>query len=298
MTDGVDLFKEINNAVLDLQNAEYQTYHQPLKKLGRLLRHKDLEAINDKLTEGLDLDTWLEGQGPREGMVGSDRLQWPDDPREVLGLTLLLILKCADNTDWIAGFGHQYFHTGRKIIGSVQGVVSQVIIPFVRDYKSYVQSGEQTQPVLRREYSNRIFVVHGHDEGAREATARFLEKLGFEAVVLHEQANRGKTIVEKIEANADVGFAVILLTPDDEGCAKGQALEPRARQNVLIELGYFMGSLGRDRLCILKKGAVEIPSDFAGVVWETMDTGSGWKQSLAKELKAAGYPIDWNIVMS
>ena len=143
----------------------------------------------------------------------------------------------------------------------------------------------------------KVFVVHGHDEGAREIVARFLQTLGFEPIILHEQASRGRTVIEKIEAHGDVGFAVILLTPDDKGCAAGEEqLEPRARQNVLLELGYFMGRLGRDRVCALRRGNVAIPSDFAGVVWESMDDG-GWKLNLGKELAAAGFDVDWNKVM-
>lgn len=149
---------------------------------------------------------------------------------------------------------------------------------------------------VQQALSRKVFIVHGHDEGAREMVARFLERLGFQSVILHEQANRGGTVMEKIEAHGDVGFAVVLLTPDDEGCAKGGTPEPRARQNVLLELGYFLGRLGRDKVCALKRGGVEIPSDFAGVVWESMD-GNGWKQALGRELEAAGHEIDWNKVM-
>lgn len=142
----------------------------------------------------------------------------------------------------------------------------------------------------------RVFVVHGHDEGAREAVARFLEKVGIEAIILHEQANRGRTIIEKIEAYGDVGFAVVLLTPDDVGNVVGGEPEPRARQNVLLELGYFLGRLGREHVCTLKRGAVSIPTDFEGVVWGSMDTGDGWKWELGKELKAAGFDVDFNLV--
>ncbi len=145
--------------------------------------------------------------------------------------------------------------------------------------------------------NRRVFIVHGHDEGPREAIARFLEKLGFTPVILHEQANRGATIIEKFEKNADVGFAIILLTPDDVGSPKAGALQPRARQNVILELGYFVGRLGRDRVCALKSGDLEIPSDILGVVWSTIDASGGWKSALGKELQAAGYEVDWNKVM-
>lgn len=146
--------------------------------------------------------------------------------------------------------------------------------------------------------SRRVFVVHGHDEGARETVARFLDKIGFEPVILHEQANRGGTVIEKIEANSDVGFAVVLLTPDDLGrSVKEEELKPRARQNVLLELGYFIGHLGREKVCALKRGDLDIPSDFTGVVWEKMDDSGGWKQALGRELQAAGHEVDWNKVM-
>lgn len=105
------------------------------------------------------------------------------------------------------------------------------------------------------------------------------------------------TIIEKIETYHDVGFAVVLLTPDDAGCVMGGKPEPRARQNVLLELSYFMARLTRKNVCVLKRGEVEIPSDFAGVLWVTMDSGIGRKQALGKELEAARYEVDWNRVM-
>jgi predicted nucleotide-binding protein len=146
--------------------------------------------------------------------------------------------------------------------------------------------------------SQRVFIVHGHDEGARQTVARFIERIGFEAIILSEQANQGRTIIEKIEANGDVSFAVVLLTPDDIGGKAADSLRPRARQNVLLELGYFIARLGRDRVCTLAKGDLEVPTDFAGVVWESLDDAGAWKTGLARELKAAGYPVDWNKVMS
>ncbi|SOE65328.1 Predicted nucleotide-binding protein containing TIR-like domain-containing protein [Burkholderia sp. OK233] len=147
--------------------------------------------------------------------------------------------------------------------------------------------------------SRRVFVVHGHDGEARELVARFLKAMDFDPVILHEQANQGGTIIEKFEANSDVGFAVVLLTPDDVGRSiKEDDLKPRARQNVLLELGYFIGRLGRTKVCALKRGDVELPSDYVGVVWEKMDDGGGWKLALARELKAAGHEVDLNKAFS
>ena len=115
----------------------------------------------------------------------------------------------------------------------------------------------------------KVFLVHGRDESAREGTARFLEKLGLEAIILHEQPNAGRTIIEKVETFAGVAFAVVLLTPDDVGgiASNPPALNPRARQNVILELGYFIGRLGRAHVAALLKGDVEKPSDYDGVVY-------------------------------
>jgi len=146
-------------------------------------------------------------------------------------------------------------------------------------------------------HNRKVFVVHGREEGPREAVARFLERLGFQPIILHEQANQGRTVIEKVEDHSDVGFAVIILTPDDMGNLKGEEPQPRARQNVLLELGYFIGKLTRKRVCTLKVGELEIPSDWRGVVDEPYDAGGGWRQTLARELEAAEYEIDWNKVM-
>ncbi|QJT31753.1 hypothetical protein E4186_17325 [Aeromonas media] len=293
-----DIFSEINNAVLDLQASQLQTYERPLKRLDQLLKHPELESHNAVITIGLDLDAFIKESDQTGGsMVGSSRLVWPDDPKQALGLTLLLIEKLGDDPNFAINFSHNFFYSGKKIIASIHSLTGQLIIPFVRDYKNYIQSKGTTQAVLTPTLSRKVFIVHGHDDGARETVARFLERIGLEAIILHEQANQGRTVIEKVVAHGDVGFAVVLLTPDDEGCAKGGVQEPRARQNVLLELGYFIGRLGREKVCALKRGILEIPSDFAGVVWEEMDSNGGWKTALARELAAAGHNIDWNKVM-
>jgi predicted nucleotide-binding protein len=142
----------------------------------------------------------------------------------------------------------------------------------------------------------RVFIVHGHDDGARETVARFLQHLGFEPIILHEQANRGRTIIEKFETHSEVGFAIVILTPDDIGGKQGGDPQPRARQNVILEWGYFIGKLGRSRVCALKKGSIEMPSDILGVVWEPLDDHGGWKIKIAKELSEAGFSISWEKV--
>lgn len=147
--------------------------------------------------------------------------------------------------------------------------------------------------------SRRVFIVHGHDDGLKETVARCLHQLNLEPVILHEQPNRGRTIIEKFEAYSDVAYAVVLFTPDDIGHAVGRPDEAkhRARQNVVLELGYFMAALGRDKVCVLYKSGVDVPSDYSGVLYEEVDTKGAWRFRLAQEIKHAGIEVDFSKIM-
>lgn len=143
--------------------------------------------------------------------------------------------------------------------------------------------------------NNRVFIVHGHDELTKTKTARFVEKLGYEAVILHEVASKGMTIIEKIEANTNVGFAIVIYTGDDRGNTEASAskgeLNARARQNVVFEHGYLIAKLTRSHVVPLVSGRVELPSDISGVVYVD---DANWQIEIAKEMKAAGYAVDFN----
>jgi predicted nucleotide-binding protein len=141
--------------------------------------------------------------------------------------------------------------------------------------------------VVKKE-NNQVFIVHGHDNEAKETVARFVEKLGLRAVILHEQPNHGRTIIEKFEEFSEkISFAIVLLTPDDFGAPKSDLKnpKPRARQNVIYELGFFNAKLSRSKVFVLKKGNVEILSDYLGVIYEEMDEKGSWKNKLVGELE-------------
>lgn len=139
---------------------------------------------------------------------------------------------------------------------------------------------------------SKVFVVHGHDEALKQEVARIVEKQGLEAIILSEQANHGKTIIEKFEENTDVGAAICLFTGDDYGKAKDVEDDNlRARQNVVFEAGYFMGKLGRENVILIANPEIEIPSDLQGVVYTNKDM---WQTDVLRELKAIGYNVDFN----
>ncbi|MCY4588805.1 MAG: nucleotide-binding protein [Bryobacterales bacterium] len=171
----------------------------------------------------------------------------------------------------------------------------------IEEIEEYWEDENQTpKPSETRENeqlsTNEVFIVHGRDEGAKNEVARFIEKLDLVPVILHEQANQGRTIIEKFEEHAQVGFTVALLTPDDVGALQDDKnnRKPRARQNVIFEFGYFIGKLGRKRVCALVQDDVEKPSDYDGVLYIPFDDSGGWKMGIIKELKTAGFKIDAN----
>jgi predicted nucleotide-binding protein len=147
--------------------------------------------------------------------------------------------------------------------------------------------------------SNRIFIVHGHDEAMKQAVARTVEKMGLEPIILHEKPSEGRTIIEKFTDYSDVSFAIVLLSPDDVAYPKDQSLKDaklRARQNVIFELGFFIGKLGRNRVLVLyqEEKNFEMPSDYSGVLYTPYDDSGRWQFDLVKELKACGYDVDAN----
>lgn len=150
---------------------------------------------------------------------------------------------------------------------------------------------QRTSMAKTKEYK-KVFIVHGHDNALKQEVARMVEKQGLEAIILSEQANRGKTIIEKFEEHSDVGAAICLFTGDDYGKAKDATSENlRARQNVVFEAGYFMGKLGRGNVILIASPDIEIPSDLQGVVYTNKDM---WQTDVLRELKAIGYNVDFN----
>jgi predicted nucleotide-binding protein len=145
----------------------------------------------------------------------------------------------------------------------------------------------------------KVFIVHGQDETSKLDVARFIEKLGLNAIILHEQVNSGQTIIEKIEEHSNVGYGIVLYTPCDVGAKQGEekSLQARARQNVVFEHGYLTAKLGRRRVSALVKGKIELPNDISGVVYITMDDHKAWKIEIAKELRNVGYKIDMNLII-
>lgn len=148
--------------------------------------------------------------------------------------------------------------------------------------------------------SNKVFVVHGHDEISKTNLEVFLHEIGLEPVVLHRQADVGLTVIEKFEKHSDVGYAFILLTPDEVAYLAAEQAKPdqdrvreyRARPNVIFEFGYFVGKLGRSKVCCLYTGNVSLPSDVSGMIYKRFERSiEEVAYGIIKDLKASGYRV-------
>ena len=173
----------------------------------------------------------------------------------------------------------------RDLIQTIRTIIGQASLP---------SNGRTTSPLVGTVVPpmDEVFVVHGHDD-FRHTVEGYLRDLTLRPVLLDSRPNQGRTIIEKLEAHANTSFAVVLLTPDDQGRKAGSParLKFRARQNVVLELGFFLAKLGRDRVCALYVPGVELPSDFHGVLYVELDSDGGWRKKLNRELAAAGLPV-------
>jgi len=188
------------------------------------------------------------------------------------------------------------------------------------DLKKVIYDLPKGEKTSERIMSNKVFIVHGRNHKPMKELKTMLEEFALDPVVLHEKPSASKTIVEKLEKYSDVGYAFVVLTPDDglfnlqtvvEIADKTEAISTSqkkkdelffdsflkniskvARQNVILEFGYFMGLLGRDRVCCLYQGNVELPSDMHGIVYIPFkESVNEVEKKIAKELKEAGYKI-------
>ncbi|HEX9357204.1 MAG TPA: nucleotide-binding protein, partial [Streptosporangiaceae bacterium] len=140
--------------------------------------------------------------------------------------------------------------------------------------------------------TNAVFVVHGRNEAVRAQVVEFLASLGLRPIVLHEQPNMGRHLLTKFIQEAElITFAVVLMTDDDVGAQRDAPIAPRARQNVILELGYFLSHLGQARVCALVSPGLETPSDFDGIVYIRIDPEGRWRTDLERELRAADMPL-------
>jgi predicted nucleotide-binding protein len=192
------------------------------------------------------------------------------------------------------GWGPSKFELKKNYI---LGILKDAIEVVENDLFNEIQNNKADAPI---NFSSKVFIVHGHDEISKTSLEIFLNEIGLQPVVLHREADEGQTIIEKFEKHSDVGYAFILLTPDECAYLASEAnlpevnrsIEFRARPNVIFEFGYFIGKLGRSRVCCLHKKPVNLPSDVNGIIYKGYNNSvEEVAYSIMKDLKAAGYKL-------
>lgn len=192
-----------------------------------------------------------------------------------------------------APFNLNVSHYVYDAIDSALGVLSDNDFEYPK--KQMIENERNEQPKIK---SNKVFIVHGHDTNVRNEVELFIRSIGYEPIILCKRADKGDTIIEKIEREAkDVCFAIVIYTSCDLGKDKtANDLKPRARQNVVFEHGFMCAHLGRERVCALLEGGVEQPGDLQGVIYKSLDADGVWKYRIADEMKAIGLEVDKNLI--
>jgi predicted nucleotide-binding protein len=197
---------------------------------------------------------------------------------------------------WFAGMDTSGYRPAgvKKVVAILEAAKSELALR--AELEDVVATEDSPEEKAAAEESGRVFIVHGHDDARKHELFRVLQDItGVRPIILHEQPNGGRGILEKLEEYAaSAGFAVALLTADDLGRSKTAGVDsPRPRQNVVFEAGYFAGRLGRSRVVLLYESGVELPSDLNGIVYLSLDSAGAWKMRLAHELSNAGLNIHW-----
>ncbi len=259
------IINEIDNIITVYEgeeSAEFKTWHRrTLKFLSNLFGEKSDEAIDFKETSYspsvLSLDDDIDGE-----------------------------------------YYNSYMATLKNIKTTLQSYMDDAIEKDNENTQIVIKDdkiGTYIETEVNKKSNNKVFIVHGHDDLMLSETENLICKLELEPIILKNQANGGlSTIIEKFEDSSDVSFAIVLFTSDDIGYKKGddKNAKTRARQNVVFELGYFAGKLGRKNVSIINNGVEELPSDIQGVVYTPNE--AGWKYKIADELKKAGLNVDMN----
>lgn len=181
----------------------------------------------------------------------------------------------------------------RENVAQNESFVSIVTKQLLEEAKEILKIASSNNDCIK---SNKVFVVYGHDEITQLKVTDFVQKLGLSPVILADKPNLGMTIIEKLEENSDVGFAIVLYTSDDF-VQSGAETYKQPRPNVIFEYGYFMGKLGRKNIALLVNEEIKSHSDILGTGYIKLSNDDGWKLQLAKELRAAGYNIDMNKIV-
>ncbi|WP_226507242.1 nucleotide-binding protein [Pseudomonas sp. MWU16-30317] len=277
----------------------------------KLIRSKDevKTKIEERIEKGLELKQRQVDTRESFEILTNDYSKWDSFNTELLKQSFNTNEISKEYSFWgVAAIALREPSLGEKIASTYKDIDRKInrldsiserleLIPLDDTLKDTTKSSKDSFN-LKTSKSNKVFIVHGKDEISKTNLEVFLHEIGLEPVVLHRQADEGMTIIEKFEKHSDVGYAFILLTPDEIAYLVSEDTFPddnrkkeyRARPNVIFEFGYFVGKLGRSRVCCLHTGHTALPSDVNGMVYKRFEKSiEEISYSIIKDLKASGY---------
>lgn len=279
---------------------------QPLELA--MSREEAKTRLQDRIEKGLELKKNQVGSNAAFEALSKEYSKWDSYNSELLKRTFTTDELAKEYDFWgVMSLSMDEPSLGEKIADLYENIDSKIhridsiierleLIPLSQPLQSVAET--RLQSTVQR--SKKVFVVHGHDEIAKTSLEVFLHEIGLEPIVLHRQADEGMTIIEKFEKHSDVGYAFILLTPDEIAFLASEETmadevrhkENRARPNVIFEFGYFVGKLGRSRVCCLYTGNVTLPSDVSGMIYKRYESSiEEVAYGVIKDLKASGYTV-------
>lgn len=281
--------ERIKFLIQQIQNSEFRTFRSTVSQLFTYL---DSEVKDNPIYEKYESERSKWENWPNSEETSFSHGQWdlPDNLEDAKSLAFGIYKSVAENNkNWVDSFafrlfrqkplGDNFYRLNNMFLGYFIQVLEEIINanPEIEDNSPKTLKGKTA------------FIIHGHDNELKTEVQLLLKRAGVSSLVLHEQADKGRTIIDKlIDETRIAGYAIALLTPDDltnDG-------SNRARQNVILEIGYFLGLLGKERIRMIVKGAIEIPSDLQGILYEKHDSNGAWKIKLLKELQAVGIYVD------
>ncbi|MDI9312486.1 MAG: nucleotide-binding protein [Limnohabitans sp.] len=275
--------------VRQIQNSEYQTFRSIIAQLFTYMTSEIKDnPVYDKYEK--ERERWANWPTTEEHRFGNGQWDFPENLDDAKLLSYDIYKSIATNKkQWADNFAFTLFRQNSfgdnldKLNSSFMGYFAQALEEIVNANPEFEDNTPKTN-------SNKTaFIIHGHDNELKTEVQLLLKRAGVSSIVLHEQPDKGRTIIDKLVGETQIaGYAIALLTPDDltrDG-------NTRARQNVILEIGYFLGLLGKERLRMIVKGQVEIPSDLQGILYEKHDNSGAWKIKLLKELQAVGIYVD------
>jgi predicted nucleotide-binding protein len=294
-------------SVLKLPQPQAEAKLQKRIQAGRDLAGRQIPGLDPDPTRPSEFIIFASGRGqgglarphlPELETLKSDVHQWRDYNRTLL--SKILGGEAAEeyersSTHWGAGGSDDPYVELRFLREDIESEISK--LQSIHDRLEFWVPDDtpSVSNVMQASADAPIFIVHGSDTLRAESVARTVEQAtGRRTIILREQASLGRTLIEKFEHNAArASYAVIVLTSDDEGSRKGEGNHrPRGRQNVIFEMGYFYGTLGRSRVSVLLAPGVEKPSDMDGIAYISLDNNGAWETQLFRELEHAHIRTD------